>query len=39
MSSKEHSFLIWKRRGRTRGRVRSFTVSRQEEMTDRVALP
>lgn len=32
MSSKGHSFLTWKRRGRTCGRVRSFNVSRQEMM-------
>lgn len=32
MSSKEHSFLVWKRKGRTCGRGRSFSTSRQEEM-------
>lgn len=30
MSSKGHSFLTWKRRGRTCGRMRSFNMSRQE---------
>lgn len=39
MSSKEHSFLTWKRRGRTCGRVRSFNMSRQEEMTEKAGPP
>lgn len=38
MSSKGHSFLTWKRRGRTCGRMTSFNVSRQE-MTDKDGPP
>lgn len=39
MSSKEHSFLVWKRKGRTHGRVRSFGTSRQKEMKGKLGLP
>lgn len=39
MSSKEYSFLIWKRKGRTCRRVRNLNTSRQEEMKGKVGPP